>query len=202
MAATIPPRAYANLARDRLHPRLAQLFARYPSPVLLAAVKSASQPPSADPSRPAQPSSTPQLEASTGADDTISTSPIPLPSSDSKYQSPFYPRWHPITKRFMGPVYSLRRQADLFKLARRQGVDELLPDSKKNPTTRTRLRQERGLRVRGTGEGQRPKGKKWERTMDDRLEKRRKAMENMPRLIETWKTQGHGRYMRKSKRTG
>lgn len=44
-----------------------------------------------------------------------------------------------------------------------------------------------GLRVRGTGEGQRVKGHKWERTIEGKLEAKRKAMEGMPELIRRWK---------------
>ena len=46
---------------------------------------------------------------------------------------------------------------------------------------------EKGLRVKGTGEGQKVKGHKWERTMNATLEKRRKAMEEMPEMIRLWK---------------
>jgi large subunit ribosomal protein L25 len=45
---------------------------------------------------------------------------------------------------------------------------------------------EKGLRVRGTGEGQKVKGHKWERQMPAKLEARRKAMEGMPLLIRKW----------------
>lgn len=41
--------------------------------------------------------------------------------------------------------------------------------------------------MRGTGEGQKVKGHKWERTMPAKLEARRKAMEGMPELIRQWK---------------
>ena len=43
------------------------------------------------------------------------------------------------------------------------------------------------MSVKGTGEGQKVKGHKWERTMNATLEKRRKAMEEMPELIRLWK---------------
>jgi Mitochondrial ribosomal protein mL59 len=41
--------------------------------------------------------------------------------------------------------------------------------------------------VKGTGEGQRVKGHKWERQMPAKLEARRKAMEGMPEMIRQWK---------------
>jgi hypothetical protein len=41
--------------------------------------------------------------------------------------------------------------------------------------------------VKGTGEGQKVKGKLWERTLKGRLEMRRQAMLNMPAMIQEWK---------------
>ena len=41
--------------------------------------------------------------------------------------------------------------------------------------------------MRGTGDGQKVKGHKWERKMPAKLEARRKAMEGMPELIRQWK---------------
>lgn len=74
----------------------------------------------------------------------------------------------------------------------------LLPPSIKSPEFKEKRREELGpLRVKGTGAGQRVKGKKWERTLKGRLEKRRNAMEDMPRLVSEWKSRGHGRGWRK-----
>ena len=53
------------------------------------------------------------------------------------------------------------------------------------------------LRVKGTGVGQKVKGKLWERTLKPRLEKRKKAMEGMDRLVREWKERGHGRGWKK-----
>jgi transposase-like protein len=72
---------------------------------------------------------------------------------------------HPVTGRWHDPVFSLRRQADLCKLARQHGVEELLPFSVKSSAERLRRRQENGLRVKGTGVGERVKGKESERQM-------------------------------------
>jgi hypothetical protein len=62
-------------------------------------------------------------------------------------------------------VFSLRRQAELVKMARQHGVEELLPFTVKGTQERIRRRAENGLRVKGTGMGQRVKGKEAERTM-------------------------------------
>lgn len=72
-------------------------------------------------------------------------------------------------------------------MARANGVEELLPFTVKGTEARIRRREELGLRVKGTGVGQKVKGKGWERTMKGRLEKRKKAMLEMPQLIQSWK---------------
>lgn len=55
-----------------------------------------------------------------------------------------------------------------MKLARQHGVEELLPFSVKSTEYRLQRRLESGLRVKGTGVGQRVKGKEAERTMKGR----------------------------------
>lgn len=55
-----------------------------------------------------------------------------------------------------------------MKLARQNGVEELLPFSVKSTEERLRKRAENGLRVKGTGVGQRVKGKESERTLKGR----------------------------------
>lgn len=56
----------------------------------------------------------------------------------------------------------------MVKLARQHGVEELLPFTVKGTEERVRRRAENGLRVKGTGVGQRVKGKAAERTMRER----------------------------------
>jgi large subunit ribosomal protein L25 len=77
--------------------------------------------------------------------------------------NPFLPNRHPVTGRLHDPIYSRRRQADLVKMARVHGVEELLPFTPKGTEERLRRRVELGLRVKGTGVGQRVKGHKHER---------------------------------------
>lgn len=74
-----------------------------------------------------------------------------------------------------------------MKMARANGVEDLLPYTVKGTEERIMRRQEHGLRVKGTGVGQKVKGKLWERTMKGRLEKRRQAMLGMPKLVQEWK---------------
>ncbi|KAG8974800.1 54S ribosomal protein L25, mitochondrial [Tulasnella sp. 427] len=47
-------------------------------------------------------------------------------------QNPFLPRKNPSTKNWIPPSYSLRRQADLVKEAKRNGLVHLLPHGPKN----------------------------------------------------------------------
>lgn len=55
-----------------------------------------------------------------------------------------------------------------MKIARQHGVEELLPFTLKGTEERLRRRAENGLRVKGTGVGQRVKGKESERTLKGR----------------------------------
>lgn len=84
-------------------------------------------------------------------------------------------------------MFSLRRQAELVKKAMNYGVAELLPHTNKMPWVKAQRREEQGLRVKGTGVGEKVKGKAWERTAKGRLEKRRRAMLEMPKLVQQWK---------------
>lgn len=101
--------------------------------------------------------------------------------------NPFLPNKHPETGRWHPPIYSLRRQAELVKLAKANGVEELLPYTPKSTEARQRKREEQGSRIQGTGLGRKVKGHKWERNLKDKLERRRQAMLDMPRMIQEWK---------------
>lgn len=107
--------------------------------------------------------------------------------SNPDYPNPFLPRKNYRTGKWIGPRYGLRQQADLVKLAKKYGVEELLPPGKKSTIYKETRRMERGLQIKGTGVGQKVKGHQWERTMETRLEERRKAMLEMPELIRLWK---------------
>jgi len=203
----------AQLAKT-LPGQLLRFFKKYPPPALFPelAAKSSITPTSTT----AQPttaqdgsiiSSTPPVDPNTPAAELSSPQPIPtsaprasnIPAHayDLPYPNPFLPSKNFATGRWRGAAYGLRRQADLVKLATQHGVVDLLPWTIKKPGERDARRIERGLQVKGTGEGQRVKGHGWERTMKGRLEARRKAMEDMPRLIAEWKLKGHGRGWKK-----
>ncbi|CRG90136.1 hypothetical protein PISL3812_07177 [Talaromyces islandicus] len=118
-----------------------------------------------------------------------------LLQTSKEYPNPFLPTKH--GKKWWGPKYSLRMQADLVKLAKKHGVEELLPIGRKSTIFNETRRMERGLAIKGTGIGQKVKGHKWERLMETKLEERRKAMMEMPELIRLWKQRGHGRGWKK-----
>ncbi|KAI1114368.1 hypothetical protein F5Y14DRAFT_174949 [Nemania sp. NC0429] len=115
---------------------------------------------------------------------------------DGATPNPFLPHKHPVTGKWHDPEFSLRRQAELVKLARQEGVEELLPFTSKGTEERIRHRVEHGLRVRGTGVGQRVKGHLYERMLATKMEKRREAMLGMPRLVREWRKAGKMRWNR------
>ncbi|RAL16036.1 mitochondrial 54S ribosomal protein mL59 [Aspergillus homomorphus CBS 101889] len=113
----------------------------------------------------------------------------------ARHANPFLPRkvWTTTGRRWSGPKFGLRRQAELVKLAKKHGVEELLPPGPKSTEYKALRRAEQGLAIKGTGVGQKVKGHKWERTMETRLEVRRNAMLEMPEMVRLWKQRGHGR---------
>lgn len=119
------------------------------------------------------------------------------PTKDQLEPNPFLPYRNPATGHWRGPRVSLRRQAELFKLARVCGVEPLLPPSVKATEYKEKRLLERGLAVKGTGEGEKVKGHKWEREMPAMLQKRIEAMEKMPGLIREWRMRGNGRGWKK-----
>jgi large subunit ribosomal protein L25 len=174
-----------ELART-LPPRLLRFFQRYPPPQLFPTITSQIAATPADtPSTPTT-LSTPSTPSPAPPADTPAPEPTAHPD-DLPFPNPFQPTKNFTTGRWHGPVYGLRKQADLVKLASSHGVVDLLPWTIKKPGEKEARRIERGLGVKGTGEGQRVKGKLWERTLKGRLEMRRQAMLDMPRLIQEWK---------------
>lgn len=195
----------SSLSSSRELPqRLMNFFARFPpklysaqytgASIPLTRPKRSSQPPSnAPPSNPAALTalSTSSSDPNASMIESTSTTPPETPSSSLSTEdlppNPFLPWRNPETNRWRAPHFSLRRQADLVKLAQKHGVESLLPPSRKSSVFKEARILEKGLRVRGTGEGQKVKGHKWERQMPAKLEARRKAMEGMPEMIRLWK---------------
>jgi large subunit ribosomal protein L25 len=193
-----------------LPPRLIRFFQRYPPPALFPNLTSTSPvSPSASPA-PASPpnaastiSHIPPSDPNASVTETSvpelpsipSTAPrnsrIPAHAHDLPYPNPFLPTKNFTTGRWHGPAFGLRKQADLVKLAVQHDVVDLLPWTIKKPGEKEARRIESGLMVKGTGEGQKVKGKSWERTLKGRLEMRRQAMLNMPQMIQEWKQVSH-----------
>ena len=99
-----------------------------------------------------------------------------VPTVYMPFQNPFKPSRDPRTGKFHAPRYSLRRQADLIKLALRYGVAELLPPSEKM----NKLLYGKKRPMIGTI---RPKGTYEERTRGTYVEKKQKALEESLRIV-------------------
>jgi large subunit ribosomal protein L25 len=97
------------------------------------------------------------------------------------FQNPFQPSRDLRTGKFIGPRYSLRRQADIIKLAIRYGVADLLPPSKKME----KILRGKARPMIGT---LRPKGTYQERTRRAYVEKKEKALEKALRRVAMFKT--------------
>lgn len=176
-----------SLAQD-LHPRLLRFFTRFPPSALTGATPSPAEPVQiAETTSPSDPNATA----------TTTTAPKLTEHTYARNRNPFLAFKNPQTGNWHAPHYSLRRQAELFKLAVAYDVLPLMPLSPKHPEVKEQKRIDNGLRVQGTGVGKKVKGKHWERTLKGRLEERRKAMENMPEMIRQWKERGHGRGWKK-----
>ncbi len=152
---------YISLAKT-LHPRLTRFFARYPPPALLQNATPAAA--ATSQSRDAAPVT---IAPNTSSND-ANAKQEEMISAEASYKSPFRFYRNPESGCWHDPVYSLRRQAELVKLAKQHGVEELLPFTVKGTEEKLRRREENGLRVKGTGVGQKVKGKHWERTMKGR----------------------------------
>ncbi|CAG7930116.1 unnamed protein product [Penicillium olsonii] len=169
--------------------RLVNFFARYPPQLHSAAVRRPAPRPK-DAIVPQTPLPSPytsdrDAKGAQALKPTDWSSAQALLVTSDKLRNPFLP--HKRFGKWESPRYGLRQQADLMKLAIKYNVEKLLPPSRKSPEFKEKRRQERGLQIKGTGIGQKVKGHKWERTMESRLEDRRKAMEGMPEMVRAWK---------------
>lgn len=111
--------------------------------------------------------------------------------------NPFLPFRNPTTGRWSGARISLRTQADLVKLAKKANIEELLPPGRKSTAFKDARILKRGLRVKGTGEGETVKGHQWERRLPQLLQKRQEALEQMPALVREWQARGRGKGWKK-----
>jgi hypothetical protein len=100
----------------------------------------------------------------------------PVPTVYLPFQNPFRPSRDPRSGKFHAPRYSLRRQAEIIKLAMRFGVAELLPPSEKM----NKLVYGKKRPMAGTIK---PKGTYEERTRTQYVEKKQKDLEESLRVV-------------------
>ncbi|PGH28002.1 hypothetical protein AJ80_00257 [Polytolypa hystricis UAMH7299] len=183
----------------KLPARLVRFFARYPPQYYSAralGIPSSAEELEVPTDRPSP--YTPSRDAKAPKPDPKAHSPsLALLQTDPEYPNPFLPFKNPETGRWRGSAISLRTQNDLVKIANKNGVEELLPPGRKATVFKEVRSLEKGLRIKGTGVGQKVKGHKWERMLDVKLDVRKKAMMEMPDMIRTWKQRGHGRGWKK-----
>ncbi|KAL2808846.1 hypothetical protein BJX63DRAFT_435735 [Aspergillus granulosus] len=179
--------------------RLLRFFSRYPPQKYSALVRPPPDPettPTADSSTlPSPYTANRDAKGAQKEDPRAPSASRALLWSHPKHPNPFLPQ--KVNNRWIGAKIGLRRQADLVKLAKKYNVEALLPPGRKSTEFKQTRLEEKGLAVKGTGIGQKVKGHRWERTMETRLEDRRKAMMEMPETIRLWKQRGHGRGWKK-----
>ena len=108
--------------------------------------------------------------------ETTNSTGKPVPTVLLPFQNPFKPTRDPRSGKFHAPRYSLRRQADIIKLAMRFGVAELLPPSAKMD----KLLNGRKRPMAGT---LKPKGSYEERTRRQYVERKQKSLEDSLRVV-------------------
>ncbi|KAK9471035.1 mitochondrial 54S ribosomal protein mL59 [Dipodascopsis tothii] len=108
-------------------------------------------------------------------------------------RNPFLPAIHPVTKVVHDPVYSLRRQSVIFKLAQDYGLETLLPSMDK----KFGLEKKEGkLPMKGVV---RPKGAAYERNYEDRMLAKEKAIAQIDEKILSVKGNRYKRRLEKRK---
>lgn len=92
--------------------------------------------------------------------------------------NPFLPNKNPETGRWHGAKYSLRRSADLFKLARKFGLETLLP-----PIPHRKFYEDKYDNKNWMRGVLSQKKQKWEREFPDKLASRQEALAKMDETI-------------------
>ncbi|KAG0679473.1 54S ribosomal protein L25, mitochondrial [Pichia californica] len=93
--------------------------------------------------------------------------------------NPFLPNRHPITGKTHEPIYSSRRQSDLYKLAYKFGIADLMPPLANNKKFYLEKQQASPI-LKGVLY---PKGHKWERTYADRKKKIADALNEVDDIL-------------------
>lgn len=92
--------------------------------------------------------------------------------------NPFLPNKNPETGKWHEAKYSLRRSADLFKMAYKFGIQDLLPPLPQKKFFNDKFDNKNWMKGVLSH-----KKHKWERELDEKLEERQKAIENMDQII-------------------
>ncbi|CAK9437632.1 mitochondrial 54S ribosomal protein mL59 [Lodderomyces beijingensis] len=92
-------------------------------------------------------------------------------------KNPFYPNKHLETGRWHSPHYSRRRSADLFKMAKKFGIQDLLP-----PTPR-KFHDEKYNNNKWMMGMVQPAGRANQAELDEKFRKRAEAIKNMDQII-------------------
>lgn len=100
-------------------------------------------------------------------------------TTDAADANPFLPNRHPVTGRTHEPIYSLRRQSDLFKLAYKFGISDLMPPLANNKKFFLEKQQQSPI-LKGVLY---PKGHKWERTYAERKKKIADALNEVDDIL-------------------
>lgn len=100
-------------------------------------------------------------------------------STTAEDANPFLPNRHPVTGKIHEPLYSMRRQSDLFKLAYKFGIQDLMP-TLGNGKKFFQEKQKESPVLKGVLY---PKGHKWERTYAARKQKITDALETVDDLL-------------------
>lgn len=96
---------------------------------------------------------------------------------DDPAKNPFLPNKNPESGRWHDAKYSLRRQADIYKLAYKFGIQDLLPPLPK------KFYEDKYYNKNWMKGVLNHKKHKWERTLDEKLQSRQEAIENMDKTI-------------------
>lgn len=97
---------------------------------------------------------------------------------DNAEMNPFLPNKNPDSGKWHGPRYSLRRSADLYKMAHKFGIADLLPPIPHKRFFADKYENKNWMR------GQLfQKKQKWERELPEKLAKRADAIKDMDRII-------------------
>ncbi|CUM65526.1 uncharacterized protein PRCAT00003172001 [Priceomyces carsonii] len=104
-------------------------------------------------------------------------SATPSTITDPK-MNPFLANKNPETGRWQEPRFSLRRSADLFKMAYKFGIHDLLP-----PLPQKKFYEEKYINKNWMRGVLNTKKHKWERTLPERLSQRATAIESMDEII-------------------